>query len=73
MKILLTSIFGTLLLLTTMSTTSINLPNKVETSKKELKFAVCKFGQCKGTAKSTGRRCKHCVSKSGDKYCYQHR
>jgi hypothetical protein len=33
----------------------------------------CKYGQCYGTAKSTGKRCKHCVSKKGDKYCYQHK
>ena len=32
----------------------------------------CKYGQCHGIAKSTGKRCKHCVSKRGDKYCYQH-
>lgn len=33
----------------------------------------CKYGQCYGTAKSTGKRCKHCVSNKGDKYCYQHK
>ena len=33
----------------------------------------CRFGQCQGTAKSTGRQCLHCVSKSGDKFCYQHK
>ena len=32
----------------------------------------CRFGQCKAIAKSTGNRCKHCVSNSGDSYCYQH-
>jgi hypothetical protein len=33
---------------------------------------VCKYGQCNATAKSTGERCKHCVSESGDLYCWQH-
>lgn len=32
---------------------------------------ACKHGQCQATAKSTENRCKHCVSKTGDKYCYQ--
>ncbi len=35
--------------------------------------AACNFGQCTATAKSTGQRCKHCVSKSGDSKCYQHK
>ena len=33
----------------------------------------CKYGQCLATAKSTGKRCKHCVSNRGDKYCWQHK
>ena len=33
----------------------------------------CKYGQCQATAKSTGSQCKHCVSKQGDKFCYQHK
>ena len=33
----------------------------------------CQHGQCQATAKSTGKRCKHCVSNSGDRYCYQHK
>jgi len=32
----------------------------------------CKYDQCHATAKSTGQRCKHCVSNSGDLYCWQH-
>lgn len=36
-------------------------------------YNECKYGQCQGIAKSTGNRCKHCVSNSGDKYCYQHK
>ena len=33
----------------------------------------CNYGQCKATAKSTGKQCKHCVSNSGDSYCWQHK
>ena len=33
----------------------------------------CQHGQCQATAKSTGKRCKHCVSNSGDRFCYQHK
>ncbi len=33
----------------------------------------CRFGQCQATAKSTGKQCKHCVSNSGDKFCFQHK
>jgi hypothetical protein len=33
----------------------------------------CQHGQCQVTAKSTGKRCKHCVSNSGDRFCYQHK
>lgn len=33
---------------------------------------ACKYAQCLGTAKSTGNRCKHCVSNNGDSYCWQH-
>ncbi|HEU5077797.1 MAG TPA: hypothetical protein VFT72_01200 [Opitutaceae bacterium] len=34
---------------------------------------TCKYGQCQATAKSTGHQCKHCVSKPGDAYCFQHK
>ncbi|WP_338769866.1 hypothetical protein WAF17_10730 [Bernardetia sp. ABR2-2B] len=33
----------------------------------------CKYGQCKATAKSTGKQCKHCVSNSGENYCWQYK
>lgn len=32
----------------------------------------CKYGQCQATAKSTGKRCRHCVSNAGDVNCWQH-
>ncbi len=35
--------------------------------------AGCKYGQCWAIAKSTGQRCKHCVSNPGDLYCWQHK
>lgn len=33
---------------------------------------ACRFSQCQAIAKSTGKQCKHCVSKKGDFYCWQH-
>jgi hypothetical protein len=33
----------------------------------------CRYGQCQAIAKSTGYQCRHCVSNSGDSYCWQHR
>lgn len=33
----------------------------------------CQYSQCQATAKSTGNRCKHCVSNRDDKYCWQHK
>jgi hypothetical protein len=33
----------------------------------------CTYGQCSATAKSTGERCRHCVSNSTDIYCWQHK
>ncbi len=35
-------------------------------------YSECKYNQCQATAKSTGNQCKHCVSNSGDSFCYQH-
>jgi len=45
---------------------------KTEIAKKTTSVVECRFGQCQATAKSTGKQCLHCVSKSGDKFCYQH-
>ena len=33
----------------------------------------CTYGQCQAIAKSTGKQCRHCVSNSGDLYCWQHK
>ncbi len=35
--------------------------------------ADCRYSQCTATAKSTGKRCRRCVSNDGDAYCWQHR
>ena len=43
--------------------------NNIEVSES----AGCKFSQCTATAKSTGQRCKHCVSNAGDSKCWQHK
>lgn len=41
---------------------------------KELSDTVeCRYDQCHATAKSTGKRCKHCVSNEGDVFCWQHK
>lgn len=72
MKFLLTSILGTLLLFSAMSVTTTSASDK-HLVKTKSEVSACRFGQCKATAKSTGNRCKHCVSSSGDSYCYQHR
>lgn len=39
----------------------------------ENSLIACKIGQCTAIAKSTGQRCKHCVSKAGDTKCWQHK
>jgi hypothetical protein len=33
---------------------------------------TCRYDQCHAISKSTGQRCRHCVSYSGDIYCWQH-
>jgi hypothetical protein len=38
----------------------------------EISALDCTFGQCNAIAASTGNRCLHCVSNSGDSYCWQH-
>jgi hypothetical protein len=41
--------------------------------KDSIENVECKHRQCNATAKSTGKRCKHCVSESSDYQCYQHK
>ena len=38
-----------------------------------IEVVACKYRQCNATAKSTGKQCKHCVSKSTDYQCWQHK
>jgi hypothetical protein len=44
-----------------------NINSSIETTQ------GCHYGQCQAIAKSTGQQCRHCVSNSGDLYCWQHR
>lgn len=67
-------IFSSILLLTLVFSYSFSLQsNAIKPIKTEINDASCKYGQCKGIAKSTGNRCKHCVSNAGDSYCWQHK
>ncbi|WP_366185355.1 hypothetical protein [Flavobacterium ovatum] len=43
------------------------------TPKNITEVTACNYGQCRATAKSTGNQCKHCVSNSGDSFCWQHK
>ena len=47
--------------------------NSSSQSLKDIEFVDCKYRQCNATAKSTGKRCKRCVSKSSDYQCWQHK
>ncbi len=65
-------IFLTLLIaLSTMSFLSIEDNQTLQNE--SIENVECKYRQCNATAKSTGKRCKHCVSKSSDYQCYQHK
>jgi hypothetical protein len=70
-KSALVGVLGTLTLAisvnaTTLASTEITTIDTVENIE-------CKYRQCDATAKSTGNRCKHCVSKPSDYQCYQHK
>lgn len=65
-KILLPIIIVGLLSFTDYNFSVIKNAEKIET-------VECKYGQCEAIAKSTEKRCKHCVSNEGDKYCWQNR
>ena len=65
-----------LLLIISISLISMSfLPNKESQPIKSdfVENVECKIRQCNATAKSTGKRCKHCVSKKEDYQCYQHK
>ena len=63
--------FVLLIALSTMSFLSIEDNQTIQNERVE--NVECKYRQCNATAKSTGERCKHCVSKSSDYQCYQHK
>jgi hypothetical protein len=46
---------------------------KLISNQSNIEKVECNYGQCHATAKSTGNRCKHCVSNKGDNNCYQHK
>jgi hypothetical protein len=60
------------LMIVGISTTSFEKPASQSTSQNQ-EMLKCHYGQCKATAKSTGKQCRHCVSNEGDSYCWQHR
>ena len=57
--------------LITMSFLSIDKSKEIKVEKVEI--LKCKIRQCNATAKFTGKRCKHFVSKKEDYQCYQHK
>jgi hypothetical protein len=64
-------IFILLACLITMSFVAIN--DISDTNEVRIENLECKHRQCDAIAKSTGKRCKHCVSKSKDYQCWQHK
>jgi len=56
------------------SFTYLNASSQVNTSSQVSidQKVECKYGQCHAIAKSTGKRCRHCVSNAGDLTCWQH-
>ena len=50
-------------------------PESIEliSNRSNIEKVECHYGQCHATAKSTEKRCKHCVSNEGDKNCWQHK
>ena len=50
-----------------------SVSNSADVKEVVIENVECKFRQCNAKAKSTGKRCKHCVSKSRDYQCWQHK
>jgi hypothetical protein len=65
-------LLAVLLLGTTFTVTEARNTSKHSVSFKN-NLIECRYSQCQATAKSTGKQCRHCVSNSGDKFCYQHK
>ncbi len=70
-KITVLSIFA-ITCLSASSLSAISESVKTKVSNSSIENFDCNYGQCNATAKSTGNRCLHCVSNSGDLYCWQH-
>jgi hypothetical protein len=66
-------LLGLLLAMSLISFKPITKSHLATSNVKTEKSLVCKYGQCQANAKSTGKQCKHCVSKEGDRFCFQHK
>jgi hypothetical protein len=65
----------TVLIALAIATSAFLHPGKVESNPSQAPIVEsynCQYGQCQAIAKSTGQRCKHCVSNPGDAFCWQH-
>ena len=73
-KLIFSTIALGFLAISTMSlTTVVNEKQQSNLNLDQIETSACKHGQCHATAKSTGKRCLHCVSNKGDMYCWQHK
>lgn len=67
-------LLGTLILSASFGILSFTMSSDQKPKKtKTEECSTCRFDQCHAIAKSTGVRCRHCVSNYGDLYCYQHK
>lgn len=66
-------VYACLLSLSIFAYSNVNSQASITVVEAQMDASVCHHGQCHATAKSTGNRCKHCVSNSGDYYCWQHK
>tara|TARA_B110000879_G_C10734344_1_gene341617 strand:- start:149 stop:379 length:231 start_codon:yes stop_codon:yes gene_type:complete len=71
-KVFLSSL-SVLFLLVTLSFTLNDGTSTLVGTTPEVETVACKIRQCNATAKSTGNRCKHCVSDQADYKCWQHK
>ena len=69
-------VISSLLLVTSFSLFQLNANNEqlaILTENEVNTEVACKYRQCNATAVSTGKTCRHCVSKSTHYQCWQHR
>jgi hypothetical protein len=66
------AVFTLLFFLFTSESNAIKTFDSSQVSESQFICYSCRFDQCHAIAKSTGERCRHCVSTSGDIYCWQH-